>query len=499
MTGAAGSLNGESPRTTFEGERNVNTNDAPSTGKRERRLHSSVLLIVAILVSACTVGPNYQRPPVDPPPTYRGTDVDVQTAPEAHSIADERWTAVFEDDALRALIQRALEHGYDVRIAAARVMEAQARLGVARADQFPAVSAGATEIAERTARALGFESRNVAATAVQGSVTWELDFWGRYRRASEAARAQLLASEWGRRAVMTTLVSEVAAGYFRLRMLDLSLDISRATLDSRQESLRLTQVREQGGVTSLVDVRQAEQLVYEATAEIATLEREIAQQENFLSVLAGDNPGGIARGRTLTDQTQPPAIPAGLPSALLERRPDIQAAEQQLVAANAQIGVARAAYFPTISLTGSGGIESTSLSGLFSGTNAVWAATAGLTQPIFTAGRTRSNVAIAEARREQAVLSYQQTIRQAFREVSDALVGYRKLREFREQQGLLLASADDARRLVDVRYRGGAASYLEVLDADTRRFNAQLGLADAQFRELSALVEIYRALGGGWQ
>jgi multidrug efflux system outer membrane protein len=309
----------------------------------------------------------------------------------------------------------------------------------------------------------------------------------------------LLASEWGRRAVMTTLVGEVSAGYFRLRMLDLSLEISRATLDSRQESLRLTQVREQGGVTSLVDVRQAEQLVYEATGEIATLEREIAQQENFLSVLVGDNPGEIARGRTLTDQTQPPDVPAGLPSALLERRPDIAAAEQQLVAANAQIGVARAAYFPTISLTGSGGMESTSLAGLFSGTNAVWTATAGLTQPLFTAGRTRSNVAIAEARRDEAVLSYQQTIRQAFREVSDALVGYRKLREFREQQRLLLASADDARRLADVRYRGGATSYLEVLDADTRRFNAQLGLADAQFQELSALVEIYRALGGGWQ
>lgn len=454
---------------------------------------------VAVLVSGCTVGPNYRRPPVDPPSTFRGTDTATQPAADQQSIADEQWTQIFQDDALRALIQRTLEHGYDVRIAAARVMEAQARLGVTRADQFPTVSAGASEIAERTARALGFTSRNIAATELQASVAWELDFWGRYRRATEAARAQLLASEWGRRAVMTTLVSEVASGYFRLRMLDLSLDISRGTLESRQESLRLTQVREQGGVTSLVDVRQAEQLVYEATGEIATLERQIEQQENYLSVLVGDNPGTIARGRTLTDQTQPPAVPAGLPSALIERRPDIQASEQQLVSANAQIGVARSAYFPTISLTGSGGIESTSLAGLFSGGNAIWTATAGLVQPVFTAGRTRSNVAVAEARRDEALLSYQQTIHQAFREVSDALVGYRKLREFREQQRLLLAAADDARRLADVRYRGGAASYLEVLDADTRRFNAQLGLADAQFQELSALVEIYRALGGGWQ
>lgn len=450
----------------------------------------------AVLVVGCTVGPNYKKPPVDAPSVFRGA-TDTPAAGE-RSIADQQWSAIFEDETLRALITRALEHGYDVQLAAARVLEAQARLGVTRADQFPEVSAGVSEIGQRTSRALGFASRNVAATVLQAATSWEIDFWGKYRRATEAARAQLLATEWGRRAVMSTLVSEVASGYFRLRMLDLSLDVSRATLESRQESLRLTQVREQGGVTSLVDVRQAEQLVYEATGEIATLEREIEQQENFLSVLLGDNPGPIGRGRSLTDQPQPPEVPAGLPSSLLARRPDIQAAEQQVVAANAEIGVARAAYFPSISLTGSGGIESTSLNGLFNGSNAIWSATAGLVQPIFTAGRTKSQVALAEARREEALIEYQQTVRQAFREVSDALVGYRKLREFREQQRLLLASADDARRLADVRYRGGATSYLEVLDADTRRFNAELGLAEAQFQELSALVEIYRALGGGW-
>jgi multidrug efflux system outer membrane protein len=298
---------------------------------------------------------------------------------------------------------------------------------------------------------------------------------------------------------MTTLVSQVSSAYFGLRALDLELDISRRTLASRQESLQLAQAREQGGVTSLLDVRQAEQLVYGATGEIATLEREIEQQENFLSVLVGGRPGSIVRGRALTEQPHELEVPAGLPSALLERRPDIQQAEQQLVAANAQIGVARSAYFPNIALTGSGGFESTALASLFTGANIIWSAAASATQPVFTAGRTRSQVALAEARREEAEISYQRTIRQAFRDVSDALVGYRKLREFREQQALLFGAAQDARRLSAIRYEGGATSYLEVLDADTRLFDAELGLAQAELSELSALVEIYRALGGGWQ
>jgi len=258
-------------------------------------------------------------------------------------------------------------------------------------------------------------------------------------------------------------------------------------------------VREQGGVTSLVDVRQAEQLVYGATGEIATLQRQIEQQENFISVLLANNPGAVARGLALTEQPRVADVPPGLPSQLLERRPDIQEAEQQIVAANAQIGVARAAYFPSIALTGSGGFESTALAALFAGSSAIWTATVAAAQPVFTAGRTRSQVALAEARTEEALITYQQTIRQAFREVADALVGYRKLREFREQQALLLTSAQDARRLADVRYQGGATSYLEVLDADTRLFDAELGLAQAQLSELSGLVEIYRALGGGWQ
>jgi len=299
--------------------------------------------------------------------------------------------------------------------------------------------------------------------------------------------------------VVTTLISQIANGYFDLRGLDLQLEITKRTLESRQESLRLTQLRERGGATSLVDVRQAEQLVYTATGEIAQLEREIAQQENFISVLLGNNPSPVTRGRPLTEQPHSADVPPGLPSTLIERRPDIQQAEQLLVAANANIGVARAAYFPQITLTGTGGFQSTALSTLFTGAGAVWTAAAALSQPIFTAGRTRSQVALAEAREQELLLTYQQTIKQAFREVSDALIGYRKTREFREQQALLVGSAQDARRLAQLRYEGGATSYLEVLDADTRLFAAELGLAQAQAGELASLVEIYRALGGGWQ
>ncbi|HEY2907762.1 MAG TPA: efflux transporter outer membrane subunit [Vicinamibacterales bacterium] len=453
------------------------------------------VLLMAAAFGACTVGPDYKRPPVAAPDAFRAQE----TATSTTSVGDAKWWDVFEDDALQSLIRVALQQNDDVRLAAARILEAQAQLGITRADQWPSIAASGGVLGERPPTALGFPARNIGAIQVQGSVSWELDFWGRYRRATEAARAQLVASEWGRRAVITSLVSQVAGAYFDLRALDLELDISRRTLGSRQESLRLTQVREQGGVTSLLDVRQAEQLVYGATGEIATLERQIEQQENFISVLVGNNPGAIARGRALTEQPHAPEVPAGMPSALLERRPDIRQAEQQLVAANAQIGVAKSAYFPQIPLTASGGFESTALSALFTGASAIWTAAATATEPVFTAGRTRSQVAVAQARREEAVVSYQHAIRQAFREVSDALVGYRKLREFREQQALLFDSAQDARRLSQIRYEGGAASYLEVLDADTRMFVAELGLAQAQLSELSALVEIYRALGGGWQ
>jgi multidrug efflux system outer membrane protein len=463
-------------------------------------LRVAFAIVVTMAASACMVGPDYKRPPVDAPDAYRTADPNAATPPATSaSLADEPWWQLFEDDVLQSLIRTALEHNYDVQMAAARILEAQAQLGITRADQFPNVSAGVDVLGQRPSVALGFPSANVGAVAVQASAAWELDFWGKFRRATEGARAQIVASEWGRRAVVTTLISQVSDGYFSLRALDLELDISRRTLKSRQESLDLANVRERGGVTSLLDVRQAEQLVYGANDEIATLERQIAQQENFLSVLLGGNPGGIARGRALTDQPHQPDVPAGLPSALIERRPDIQRAEQQLVAANAQIGVARAAYFPQIALTGSGGFESLALSSLFTATNIIWSAAATATQPVFTAGRTKSRVALAEARRDEATIAYQQIVRQAFREVSDALIGYRKIRENSVQAALLAEAARDARRLAQIRYEGGVTSYLEVLDADTRLFAAEIGLAQVQLNELSALVEIYRALGGGWQ
>jgi multidrug efflux system outer membrane protein len=463
--------------------------------RHRTRLALAVMVTASLAGQACLVGPNYKRPVADAPDAFRGAE----PAPAAASLADAHWADLFQDPVLQTLIRTALAHNYDVQTAAVRILEAQAQLGVTRADQFPTVTAGVDVLGERPSVALGFPSANIGAVAIQGSAAWELDFWGKFRRATESARAQLLAAEWGRRAVVTTLVSQVASGYFSLRALDLEMDISRRTLASRQESLQLAQARERGGVTSLLDVRQAEQLVYGATGEIATLERQIAQQENFISVLLGGNPGSVARGLALTDQPHQTEVPAGLPSALIERRPDIQRTEQTLVAANAQIGVARAAFFPQIALTGSGGFESTALTTLLTGTNIIWSAAAAATQPVFTAGRTRSQVALATARRDEAVIGYQQTIRQAFREVSDALIGYRTLRTFREQQALLFGAAQDARRLAQLRYEGGATSYLEVLDADTRLFDAELGLAQAQLSELSAFVEIYRALGGGWQ
>ncbi len=459
---------------------------------------------VSTLAAGCLVGPNYKRPSATPPDAFRDATPTAGAgagAASATSIGDAKWWDVFQDDQLQTLIRTGLVQNFDVRIAATRILQAEAQLGITRADQYPRVNGSFTGLGQR-ARTAGVNDGNPVtggAAQVLGSASWALDFWGQYRRATEAAQAQLLATQWGQRAVVTTLVSQLANAYFDLRSLDMQLEISKRTLESRQESLRLTQVRERGGATSLVDVRQAEQLVYTATGEIATLEREITQQENFISVLLGNNPSPIARGRALTDQPHPTDVPAGLPSSLLERRPDIQRAEQQLVAANANIGVAKAAYFPQITLTGSGGFASTSLGTLFSGPAAVWTATAALTQPIFTAGRTRSQVALAEARDQELLLTYQQTIKQAFREVSDALIGYRKDREFREQQELLFTSAQDARRLAQLRYEGGATSYLEVLDADTRLFAAELGVAQARAGELASLVEIYRALGGGWQ
>jgi multidrug efflux system outer membrane protein len=450
---------------------------------------------ISALATACLVGPNHVKPSLPLPGTFRGASA----PPSAASLADAKWWEVFPDEQLQALVRTALTQNYDVRVAAARVMQAQAQLGLARSDEYPTAGVDVQAGAQRTPAAGATESRTAAAVLVRGRAAWELDFWGRFRRETEASRARLLSTEWGQRAVLTSLVSRIANAYFRLRALDLERDIARRTLSSGHESLDLTQIRERGGATSLLDVRQAEQLVYAAAATITDLDRRITQQENFISILVGSFPASIVRGRELTAQPHAPEIPAGLPSSLIERRPDIQAAEQDIVAANAEIGVARAAYFPAITLTGTGGLQSTALGALFSGGAGLWSVVAGAAQPVFTAGRTRSQVALAEARRQEATLNYEATVKEAFREVSNALVGYSKAREFREQQELLFTASQDARRLADIRYRGGATSYLEVLDADTRLFNAEIGQADARLSELTGFVELYRALGGGWQ
>jgi len=475
--------------------------------------NTTVLFILLAFTSGCTVGPNYQRPKIDVPGTYRDAPQSPQNpaqqppqtaknAPSSEpSFGDQKWWEVFQDPQLQELIRTALAQNYDVRIAATRILEAQAQLGITRADQLPSVNAGAAAVNEHDAqqKLLPVPDRQTSASLAGASFAWELDFWGKYRRATEAARANLLATEWARRAVVNTLVSDVAAAYFQLREYDLQLEISRRTLASRQDSLKLTRTLASGGATNMLDVRQAEQLVAVAAENIPDLECRIEQQENFISTLLGNNPGPVARGMKLTEQPHLPEVPAGIPSRLLERRPDIRAAEAELMAANAQIGVAKAAYFPQITLTATSGFQSSALTSLFTGPAGFWNFGGSLVQPIFAGGRIRAGVRLTEARKQELVLTYQQTIQQAFRGVSDALVGYQKSHEFRQHQEELVLAAQDAARLSDVRYRGGAASYLEVLTNETNAFSAELGLAQARLNELLNLVEIYRNLGGGWE
>ena len=469
-----------------------------------------ICFFLAILfTTGCAVGPNYKRPKVDVPGEYRGTSLkdttqksETQQASQQteQSLGDQKWWEVFQDPQLQELIRTALQNNYDVRIAATRIVEAHAQLGITKADQLPTVTVGAAAVNERVERQKPINQEfETNANTVGASFAWELDFWGKYRRATEAARANLLATEWARKAVINTLVSNVAAAYFQLRAYDLQLEISRRTLATRQESLQLTRTLSDGGAGTMLDVRQAEQLVATAAETIPDLERRIQQQENFVSTLLGNNPGPVARGMKLTEQPHLPSVPAGIPSQLLERRPDIRAAEAQLMAANAQIGVAKADYFPQIALTASSGFQSSALSSLFTGPAGFWNFGGSLAQPIFAGGRIKSGVRLSEARQKEMVLTYQHTIQQAFLGVSDALIGYQKNREFREHQEQLVVAAQDAAQLSEVRYRGGTTNYLEVLTNETNAFNAELGLAQAQLDELVSLVDIYKNLGGGWE
>ena len=475
----------------------------------------AMLVCGALLgLAACSVGPNYKRPVANVPAAYRGA-----IAPEAPaskltpsssneppsggtrsaSLGDEKWWEVFQDDELQELIRAALKNNYDVRIAATRVLQAQAQLGITRADQLPFVNAGGNVTSVRNPKIGPIPSYELTQGQVTGSAGWNLDFWGRYRRATESARATVLANQWAQNEVIATLVANVASSYFQLRQLDLELEISKRTLSSREDSLELTKTLEEHGINSLLDVRQSEQLVYTAAAEVPDLERQIEQQENAISILLGNNPGTIPRGLKLTEQPHAPEVPVGIPSSLLERRPDIREAEENLIAANAQIGVARAAYFPQISLTGTAGYESAALTNLFAGPAGIWTLVGSVTQPIFEGGRLKSNVRLAEAQHQQLLLAYQQTIQGAFRDVSNALVAFRKNREFRIQQQHLVESAQDAARLSEVRFKAGTADYLEVLTNETNSFSAELALAQAQGNELTALVQLYQALGGGWE
>jgi len=469
---------------------------------RPQRLSLLSICAIAVGFAGCTVGPNYKRPDVTVPTSYRGqleVPADTQTPNRDPALGDEEWLKVFQDQQLQGLIRTALGNNYDVRIAAARVQEARAQLGITRADQFPTLAAGGGITSQRNSASGPIPAFQLTQGQLNVSASWNLDFWGRYRRATEAQRARLLAQEWAQRAVISSLIANVASGYFELRELDLELEISNRTLASRSESLNLTAMRTEHGIDTMLDQRQAEQLVYTAAAQVPNLEREIEQQENALSILLGNNPGAIPRGMKLTEQPHAPEVPAGLPSELLERRPDVREAEQNLVAANAQIGVARAAYFPQISLTGSGGYQSSALSNLFTGPAGIWSFGGSFVQPIFEGGRLKSNVRLAEAQHQEMLLTYQQAIQGAFRDVSDALVAYRKNREFRVQEEKLTEAARDAAQLSEQRFNAGATDYLEVLTNETNYFSDQLTLAQAQFNELEALVQLYQALGGGWK
>lgn len=466
------------------------------------RVTSSLVLAAALATASCTLGPNYRRPPVEVPAGFR--DTGAAAAADAKSIADLKWFELFQDAALTQLVTAALEQNLDLRIAAERVLQARAAFRITRADQFPSVDATGQVVGTRISRAGA--NRAIPRDAdpevyfgkVGFSLGWELDVWGRLKRLTEAARAQYMATEEARRGVVTTLVGDVIETYLRLRALDLELEIARRTRDIATDSLRLTEQRRDRGVASALDVRQAEQLLFTATGQIASIEREVAQIENALSLLLGRAPSDVPRGLALEAFRTPPAVPAGLPSALLERRPDIRQAEQELIAANAQIGAARAEFFPRISLTGFLGVESRSLSDLLAAPARTWTVAAGAAAPIFNAGRIAANVRLAESVQRELVANYQRAIYTALREVSDSLAGYRKTTEQRAEQERLVEALRAATQLSAQRYQGGLDNYLQVLDAQRNLFQGELDLARIRQRELTSIVSLYRALGGGW-
>lgn len=455
------------------------------------RLKTVVVAVIVVSLSACKVGPNYKRPPVTVPDQYRGAP----TLQAAESFGDMKWWAVFQDPALQELIKDGLAHNYDIRIAATRVQQARASLGITRADQFPSISASGGIVNQRIPPDRA--EHTVDSAFVQ--MNYIVDFWGQYRRATEAARARLLATEYGQEIVRTTLVSDIATNYFLLRALDAQLAYAEETVAADKEILKLNTIKFKGGEAAKMDVYQAEVLVQSAEAQAIDLRRAIEQTENSISILLGRTPGPIKRGIELTAQTHLPEIPAGLPSALIERRPDIRAAEQNLVAANANVGVAKAAFFPQLSLTGLFGAQSTALSSFLDGPATVWQAGGQVLQPVFQGGRIKSNYKLAWALRDEAELNYQSTVNRAFGEVASSLVGYAQARQFRTKIEEQTQTYGAAAQLSNVRFQGGVTSFLEVQYTEQQYFDSQLRLSQAWFTEMQSYVLLYQALGGGWQ
>ncbi len=458
------------------------------------------ILIFAALLSGCAVGPNYQRPNVPAPPDFRSSD----PMSTGKSLGEEKWPALFADPALTDLVNTALQNNFDLNIVAQRVIQAREAARIQESFLYPTLSAsvgftGLRNSLNGASKLPPFIPSSGSYTQTGFSLGWELDVWGRIRRLREAALAQYLGSKEAQNGVKTTLVADVISAYLSLRELDQELEIGYQTREIAADGLRLTLARRNRGAATGLDVHQSEQFLYTATAQIAAVEREISQTENQLNLLLGRDPGNIPRGKTLEELAAPAKVPAGLPSELLERRPDIREAEQALIAANAEIGAARAEYFPQISLTGFLGAQSRSLTELFTGPARYWTIAPEAVAPVFNAGRVRAGVRIAEAEQRAALLQYQKTIETSFREVSDSLIGYQKTAEQREQQLQLVEALRESNRLSNLRYRGGLDSYLQVLDSERNLFQGELALAQLRRNELVSIVQLYRALGGGWQ
>ena len=448
------------------------------------------LLLVLFSLFGCTVGPDYVRPEVDTPDEWRFAIED------ASGTVNSLWWEQFDDPVLDALINEALLNNKDVRIAAARVEEFAARVDITRAGFYPQIGYDGSAGRNKTSLAGGNSRINDSYLAAL-NVGWELDVWGRIRRASEAARAQLLAEEEVRRTVILTLVSSVASSYINLRNLDYQLEIARRTLQSRGETVDLFQLKFEGGVVSELEVAQVRSEYEQAAVRIPSLERQIALQENALSILLGHNPGDIPRGKTI-EELGLPAVPAGMPSGLLARRPDIQRAEQDLVAANAQIGVARSQYFPTISLSGLFGYASTELSDLLQSSSEIWGIGADALGPVFSGGRISSQVRASEAVQRQLLVGYAQTVQTAFREVDDALISNVKRHEELVAQDRRVAALKEYARYAQIRYDEGQVSYIEVLDSERRLFDAELLHTQSRNDVYTSYVVLYKAMGGGW-